>query len=110
MTMTKTINESTRITLTLKHFFIALGIFKLIVIVASWFIIWYLGSDIQKATLPLMKKEVFEEWQEKKFDPHMDKFNETYKDVGVLLERTKNIPGVTHSFGRHNVSMVVPPN
>ena len=105
-----TIGEGTNITLTLRNFFVALGIFQLIVIAASWFILWYLGEDIKDATAPLMKKGAFEEWQEKKFDPHIDKFIETSIDVGVLLERTKNLPGNINVSGRHNITASVPPN
>ena len=109
MTKEITIGEGTNITLTLRSFFVALGIFQLIVIVASWFILWYLGEDIKDATAPLMQKGAFEEWQEKKFDPHMEKFNETYKDVGILLDRTKNLPGNGNTSGRHNLTASAPP-
>jgi len=110
MTKEITVGESTKITLTLKSFFVALGIFQLIVVIAVWFILWYLGVDIKEATVPLMKKGAFEEWQKIKFDPHIDKFNELSIDVGVLLERTKNLPGNGNTSGRHNMTASVPPN
>ncbi len=86
----KKIGESTKITLTLKNFLWSLLIFKLIVIAASWFILWYLGNDIKDATSPLMKKTDFGTWQEKKFDPHLKDATGMQGDIKVLLDRTNS--------------------
>lgn len=86
----KKIGESTKVTLTLKNFLWALLIFTKIVVLASWFILWYLGNDIKDATSPLMKKGDFKDWQEKKFDPHLGEANEMKGDIKVLLDRTNS--------------------
>ncbi len=86
----KKIGESTKVTLTLKTFLWSLLIFTKIVVLASWFILWYLGNDIKDATSPLMKKNDFKQWQERKFEPHIDEANEMKGDIKVLLDRTNS--------------------
>ena len=82
-------------------------------------IVLYFYNDL-KDTMKADKKEAIErveeeeekreKWIENKYDKHIESYNKTDKDVGILLERTNSLHLRTNSIGTHNIEATPPPN
>lgn len=97
--------------LKVKHLLWAMGIFKVVLGFLTWFVLWYLEKDIKEATSPLQTKSGFNEWQEKKFDPHMEKFNNANVHIGIILDRTNSrFESMEGSDRPPNLGDAPPPN
>ena len=107
-------------TLKVSHLLWAMGIFKVIIGCLTWFVLWYLSHDIDKAVSPLQTKQSFNEWKEKdkaewnewketEWKPLIKETAKASVSIGILLDRTDSRARTTNSVGRNGMVAVPPP-
>lgn len=102
-TITK-IGEETKVSLSLKNLVWIIGIIITIIMTVWGWIYKQMNDDMDELKLQIDKyRSERKEWVDKDFRPHIKEFNEMYKNIGILIERTNNLASKTNSTGIHNL-------